>query len=222
MKKWLKNCLLVILAFIAIVFLVCFFAWKGVASSIKPKAEETPVQEEKDELTSWFEKSDKELKAIGGNIEGVINELYQTAEKYAGEAKADKEKAAKNLALLEEAEAIRAKALGGNWPQVLQQWVIKSEEELDKKVAEIKSALDELKESEGSKTAMQKDAEEELARVKGKLEEFKKIKANFQAAWDKAKVHKMSGNMTTNVQEEIDFTRKATDSFISEAKEIKK
>ena len=222
MKKWLKNCLLVILAFIAIVFLVCFFAWKGVASSIKPKAEETPVQEEKDELTSWFEKSDKELKAIGGNIEGVINELYQTAEKYAGEAKADKEKAAKNLALLEEAEAIRAKALGGNWPQVLQQWVIKSEEELDKKIAEIKSALDELKESEGSKAAMQKDAEEELARVKGKLEEFKKVKANFQAAWDKAKVHKMSGNMTTNIQEEIDFTRKATDSFISEAKEIKK
>ena len=222
MKKWLKNCLLVILAFIAIVFLVCFFAWKGVASSIKPKAEEPPVQEEKDELTSWFEKSDKELKAIGGNIEGVINELYQTAEKYAGEAKADKEKAAKNLALLEEAEAIRAKALGGNWPQVLQQWVLKSEEELDKKVAEIKSALDELKESEGSKAAMQKDAEEELARVKGKLEEFKKVKANFQAAWDKAKVHKMSENMTTNVQEEIDFTRKATDSFISEAKEIKK
>lgn len=223
MKKWLKNCFFFILAMIAIALIVCFFAWKGVASYVKPlveeaKATEAPNAEGKDELTLWFENSDKELKEIGSNIESSISKAYQITEKYASEQTAGKEKIAKGLALLKEAEELR----GGNWPQVLQQWVLKSEEDLDKKVAEIKAAIGEQKAAEISKAAMQKDAEESLAKVKERLAEFKKVNAAFQEAWDKAKLHKMSGKLTDEIKEELDQTIKATDSFISEAKEIEK
>lgn len=227
MKKWLKNCFFFVVAMIAIAFIICFFAWKGVASSVKPlveeaKATEAPDAERKDELTLWFETSDKELKDIGKNIEGSISEAYQIAEKYASEQTAGKEKIEKGLALLKEAEELRVKARGGNWPQVLQQWVLKSEEELDGKIAEIKTSVEELKASGAGDEAMQKDAEESLVKVKERLAEFKKVNTAFQEAWDKAKLRKMSGKSCDEIKEELDQTIKATDNFISEAKEIEK